>query len=470
MRTPTLLLLATATASWAAEPSITIYNGDYAVVREKLALDLKTGINQVTFAGATADLDPDSVILRDTAGKIDFKILEQSYRNDPVTEELLLSMFEGKTLEFEEKSDNTPSSIVSGKVIRSGYVLGYQDRIDPIIEVNGKLMFRLPGRPLFPALVDSNILKPTLSWKLASPQTDKVSAEVAYLSGGFTWQASYNIVASEKSDTVDLVGWVAMDNYSGMTFTDAKIKLMAGTVYRTPRQSRITASRRSSWSSGAGGGAAQHEYGVPVVREKSFDEFHLYTLASPTTLRDKETKQVEFVRANGIQSTRRYVFDSQVNVVKPDKIQVWRSFRNSEANKLGFALPEGTVRFYAQDDDGQKEFVGENKIEHTSKDELVTVRTGNSFDLIGERRFVETFRDEEKRQAKMTVEVKLRNRKAEAATINVIERVERAERVNWKLLAQSQPLENKYADRFEFKLTLAPGEEKTVTYTIQTTW
>jgi hypothetical protein len=207
-----------------------------------------------------------------------------------------------------------------------------------------------------------------------------------------------------------------------------------------------------------------------VVREKSFDEFHLYTLASPTTLRDKETKQVEFVRANGIQSTRRYVFDSQVNVVKPDKIQVWRSFRNSEANKLGFALPEGTVRFYAQDDDGQKEFVGENKIEHTSKDELVTVRTGNSFDLIGERKFVETFRDEEKRQAKMTVEVKLRNRKAEAASINVIERVERAERVNWKLLAQSQPLENKYADRFEFKVTLAPGEEKTVTYTIQTTW
>ena len=100
----------------------------------------------------------------------------------------------------------------------------------------------------------------------------------------------------------------------------------------------------------------------------------------------------------------------------------------------------------------------------------MTVRTGNSFDLIGERRFVETFRDEEKRQAKMTVEVKLRNRKAEAASINVIERVERVERVNWKLLAQSQPLENKYADRFEFKVTLAPGEEKTVTYTIQTTW
>ncbi len=467
MKTLALLQLVAAASTFAADPSITIYNGDYAVVRETIALDLKAGVNQVTFTGATADLDPDSVILRDTAGKVDFKILEQSYRNDPVREELLLSMFEGQTLEFEEQSEHKPNRIILGKVIRSGYVLGHQDQIDPIIEVDGKLQFRLPGRPRFPALKDSNILKPTLTWKLATPLATKVDAEVAYLSGGFTWQASYNIVASEKSDAVDLVGWVAMDNYSGVTFTDAKIKLMAGNVYRTPRQTRITSSRRSSWSGGAGGGARGDEYGTPVVREKTFDEFHLYTLALPTTLRDKETKQVEFVRASGIQSTRRYVFDSRVNVVQPDKVQVWREFRNTEANKLGFALPAGAMRFYAQDDDRQMEFVGENKIEHTAKDELVRVRTRNSFDLIGERRFIETFRDAEKRQAKMTVEVKLRNRKTEAATISVLERTEQ---VNWKLIAQSQPCENTYADRFEFKVPLAAGEEKTVTYTIQLSW
>lgn len=466
MKTPALLLIAAASAAYAADPAITIYNNNFAVVRETFEVELKAGDNNVTFSGATAAVDPDSVILRDAAGKAEFKILEQSYRDDPVTELLLLSMFEGKTIEFLHHESQKPDRVVLGKVIRSGYARDRDYRLDPIIEVDGKLQFSLPGEPRFPSLGETNILKPTLNWKLDSLQAAKFNAEVAYLSGGFKWEASYNIIASEKSDMIDLVGWVTMENISGTTFTDARVKLMAGDIEKSPTRERMSSRRNYEFAVGAGGGSSRR-YGEPVVSERSFDEFHLYSLALPVTLRDKEVKQVEFTRASGIKSSRLYIVESQVNVVEPVKVQVWREFRNSEANKLGIALPKGTVRFYAQDEDKQLEFVGDNKIEHTAKDELIRVRAGNSFDLVGERRIVEASRDEANRKAQMTVEVKLRNRKTEAATVVVRETTEP---VDWKLLAQSQPHVRKDARTFEFNVTLAPGEEKTVNYTIELNW
>lgn len=466
MRTPALLLIAAASAAYGADPAITIYNNNFAVVRETFEVELKAGDNNVTFSGATAAVDPDSVILRDAAGKAEFKILEQSYRDDPVTELLLLSMFEGKTIEFLHHESQKPDRVVLGKVIRSGYARDRDYQLDPIIEVDGKLQFSLPGEPRFPSLGETNILRPTLNWKLDSPQAAKFNAEVAYLSGGFKWEASYNIIASEKSDIIDLVGWVTMENISGTTFTDARVKLMAGDIEKSPTRERMSSRRNYGFGGGAGGGSSRR-YGEPVVSERSFDEFHLYSLALPVTLRDKEVKQVEFTRASGIKSSRLYIVESQVNVVEPVKVQVWREFRNSEANKLGIALPKGTVRFYAQDEDKQLEFVGDNKIEHTAKDELIRVRAGNSFDLVGERRIVEASRDEANRKAQMTVEVKLRNRKTEAATVVVRETTEP---VDWKLLAQSQPHARKDARTFEFNVTLAPGEEKTVTYTIELNW
>ena len=231
MKLPALLLLAAASASFAADPALTIYNGGYAVVRETLPIDLKSGVNQVSFAGATAQVEADSVILRDVAGKAEFQILEQSYRNDPVSQAMLLSLFEGKTLEFVRHENNKPDRIIVGKVVRSGFVPG-GNFVEPIIEVDGKLQFSLPGEPVFPSLGTDNVLKPTLNWKLNSASSGKIDAEVAYLSRGFTWEASYNLVAEEKGDSLDVVGWITMNNHSGMIFNDAKVKLMAGDVNR----------------------------------------------------------------------------------------------------------------------------------------------------------------------------------------------------------------------------------------------
>jgi hypothetical protein len=465
MKLPAFLLLAAASVSFAADPALTIYNGGYAVVRETLPIDLKSGVNQVSFAGATAHVEADSVILRDIAGKAEFQILEQSYRNDPVSQAMLLSLFEGKTLEFVRHEVNKPDRIIVGKVVRSGFVPG-GSFVEPIIEVDGKLQFSLPGEPVFPSLGTDNVLKPTLNWKLNSASSGKIDAEVAYLSRGLTWEASYNLVAEEKGDSLDVVGWITMNNHSGMIFNDAKVKLMAGDVNRLEE-------RGLQPFGGAGKGRAMMAMASDaVVTEKTFDEFHLYTLGNSVTLRDKETKQVEFVRARGVKAERIYVFEGQDNfrrgVPFVGKVQVYREFKNTEANKLGIALPKGKVRFYSQDADRQLEFVGENQIDHTPKNETIRVLTGNSFDLVGERTLTSSPEDGANRVATQSFEVKVRNRKKEPVEIRVVEHTNHGG--NWTLTAQSQDHKKTDARTFEFRVPLQPDEEKTVTYTIRYTW
>src|SRR5476651_1914738 len=293
-----------ATLAASAEPALTIYNQNFAVVRDTVPLDLKSGANAVIYSGATAQVEPDSVILRDPAGKHSLQLLQQNYRNDPVSQELLLSLFEGKTVEFENlrMKDNTQTrEIISGKIVRSGFVPG-GGNTQPIIEVNNKLQFSLPGQPLFPDLGNDTILKPAFNWLLQSDQPGKFDAEVGYVTGGLDWSASYNLVSPEKGDNVDLVGWITMNNTSGKTFENASIKLMAGDVNKIQPQNR-------SHVMYAAKAMLMDSAGAPPVTEKAFDEFHLYSIARPTTLHDRETKQVEFVHAENMFAPTIYVYD-----------------------------------------------------------------------------------------------------------------------------------------------------------------
>ena len=476
------LLLALAVPAFAADPALTIYNQGFAVVRDTLPIDLKPGVNSVVFSGATARLEADSVILRDVAGKAALQVLEQNYRNDPVSEAMLLSFFEGKTLDFVRRETNKPDATITGKVIRSGFVPGGQN-VQPIIEVDGKLQFSLPGQPIFPSLGDDNILKPTLSWKLNAAAAAKITAEIAYVTQGFEWQASYNLVAPEKGDAVDFVGWITMKNDSGTAFQNAKIKLMAGDVNKVqpPQPVPMRAMAKAAFAMDAA---------APVVTEKAFDEFHLYTLANPATLRDKETKQVEFVRATGVKAERLYIYDGAAiggwrvgvhvgenpgyGTQSNKKVSVYREFKNAEANKLGIPLPKGRVRFYSQDDPEpgnggrQLEFVGENNIDHTAKNELVRLFIGSSFDLVGERKRTDFKVNNAERTAEETFEIKVRNRKKEAVEIRVVEHLYRWN--NWTVKEKSQEFEKTDAQTIEFKVALKPDEEKIITYKVHYTW
>ena len=461
-----------------AQPALTIYNQDFAVVRDTVPLDLKSGVNNVRYADATARVEPDSVILRDPSGKRSLQIWEQNYRNDPVTQELLLSLFEGKTLDFEtlRLKDNTQArELISGKVIRSGYVPGGGAE-QPIIEVNGKLQFALPGTPLFPDLGDDTVLKPTLNWLLQSDQPGLFDAEVSYITGGFTWEADYNLVSPEKGDTVDLIGWVTMNNQSGKTFRDAKIKLMAGDVNKIqPGAMPMGGMIRTK----AMNMALADEV---AVTEKAFDEFHLYSLARPTTLLDRETKQVEFVRATDVKAPVIYVYDGASDYrfygglndnqdfgrEGNKKIQVVREFVNAETNHLGIALPKGKLRFYRRDADGQMEFVGEDMIDHTPRNETIRVTTGNAFDLVGERKQTNFHVDTADKWLDETIEIKLRNRKQEPVEIRVVENLYRWN--NWAITQKSDDFKKTDAQTIEFRVPVKPDEERTVTYTVHYSW
>lgn len=498
MKLPCFLLLAAAlgTPASRAGPALTIYNQNFAVVRDSVPLDLKVGVNDVSFADTTAHLEPDSVILRDPAGAATFQVLEQNYRNDPVSQELLLSLFEGKTIDFLITEPGKPDRTVMGKIIRSGYSPHSQEAAQrygdafspdqgnaaqPVIEVDGKIMFGLPGLPLFPSLGDDTILKPALDWKIQSDHPVKFDAELAYVTGGMSWWADYNLTSPVRGDDVDLTGWITMDNQSGKTFDNAKIKLMAGNVNKIqPPQSGFYGARALAIDAMAA---------APQVTEKALDEYHLYTVQRPVTLRDRETKQIQFIHAPDVKAAKIYVYDGarfggqqwnsdmitgapvengEFGTESSTKVAVMREFKNSADNGLGIPLPAGRIRFYKEGDDQQLEFTGENTIDHTPKDETVRIYTGDSFDLVGERKRTDFRVDTANHWAEESFEIKLRNHKTEPLEIRVVEHLYRW--TNWQITAKSDNFTKTNAEEIQFNVPVKPNEEKTITYTAHYSW
>lgn len=456
-----------------AETSLTIYNQDLAVVRATVPLSLVQGISTATFDQATAQVLPDSVVLRDPRGEHEFSILEQSYRNDPVTKSLLLEHFEGQSIDFRKQLPDGKIETLSGKIIRSGYDPGGRGR-DPIIEINKKLWFTLPGEPLFPALGDDSILRPTIQWQLESPAAVSFEAQLSYLTRGLSWAADYNFVALEDSDTLRLNAWITAVNHSGTGFKNAKVKLVAGDVNVVEPPNRSEDPFASSM---------MRSEGTDAVTQKAFDDFHLYSLPRSLTLRDQETKQVEFLRADKIKASKSYVYDPMVGYrwrgstqLAPAQttdfskdIGIYWKLENTEANGLGVPLPAGSVRFYREDStDGNLEFVGENTISHTPQNEELEIYTGNAFDLIGERTVQNFEVNERESRAKETIEVTIKNRSKELKVVTVLEHRWRSS--NWMIEESNQDFEKIDADTIRFIIKLQPDEVKTLTFVSHYRW
>jgi hypothetical protein len=473
MKTISLTLALTAAVS--ADTAITIYNQNLATIRESLNLNLKDGVSHVVFDQATSRLLPDSVVLRDPAGAQAFSILEQSYRNDPVSPGLLLSLNEGKEIDFRTTYADGRVEIIRGKIVRSGYVPGGQPQ-SPIIEVDGKLRFQLPGEPMFPSLGDESILKPTLSWQIHSRQAAAFPAQLSYLTRGMSWEANYNLVAPEKGNLVTVTGWITATNESGTTFRDASVKLVAGDV-------NIEREKQDHFDGRVMSRSMSLEAAAPEVTQKAFDDFHLYSLPRPITLRDKETKQIEFLRAQEVTANKIYFYDPAAMFrfqgglrldpidghAFPKEVAIYWELENSEENGLGVPLPGGRIRFYREDaDDSNVEFIGENRIQHTPRNEKIRVYTGNAFDLVGERKITNFNRRDRENRMSETVEVKVKNRSEENKTIIIREHLWRA--VNWEVKPASADFTRFDANTIEFEINLGPDEERVVTYTASYSW
>lgn len=501
MRTVLVLLAVTLAGFAQAQTQLTIYNQNFATIKEQRTLDLQQGENEVRVTEITAHVEPDSVVLRDLKNPDAIHILEQNYESDPLSEGLLLRKSEGKMLDFEITVPQTgEKKIVKGKILRSGYVphaeayqrygqqymyaqMAYaapQGGGQPIVEVDGKIRFGLPGQPVFDALDPNAFLKPTLLWRLWADKPGKHDTEFSYLTGGMRWEASYNAVAPEKGDTFDIIGWVTLENMSGKDFENASVKLMAGDVARA--QPDQLAANRGFIAAGSAYAAQP-----PAVTERTFEEYHLYTLPRPTTVLDREIKQVEFVRAANVPAKRIYVYDGfkiddryrgwDPNSIREradygtdfnPKVWVMLEFKNSEESHLGMPLPKGKVKIYRRDVDGRNEFIGEDQTDHTPKDETVRLYTGNAFDVVGERRQTDFKLDTSRRMADESFEIKVRNHKKEEVEVRVVEHLYRW--FQWDITGGTMDHTKTDARTIEFRPKVPADGQAIVNYTVHYTW
>ena len=477
MKKLSLLLGLLPLAAFAAVgPQVTIYNDGFATVKEDRALTLSEGVSEVRVTDMSRQLEPDSVLLRELSPEpFGAKILEQSFINDPLTEGLLLHQMEGQTLRFEEKREDGTVKEHVGKLIRSGYVPGGGAE-QPIVEEEGAVRFSLPGQPVFEGIDPNAFLKPSLVWQIASKKAGECPIEVAYVTAGMSWEATYNLVMpAEGGDVFDFSGWISLRNDTGKDFVDAAVKLIAGDVQkveqpvpRMPKHMVFAA-------------ATEAEFDMP--EERAFDEFHLYTLPRTVRVRNNELKQVEFLRAAGVKGNRYYVFNPMVGwrfgggvVTEPDyglvsdkKVGVRIEISNSETNQLGVPLPKGRLRLYRADSkDGRREFTGENQMDHLPKNELLKLDMGNAFDLVGERKRVDFTVDTTAKKMTESFEIKLRNRKDAPVEIRVVEPLYRC--ANWKIAVASLPFAKVDANTVEFRAPVPADGETVLTYTVKYWW
>jgi hypothetical protein len=509
------LLLTVLTASVAivvaqepATPStyLTIYNQDFAVARTQVQLDLHPGINEVSTNQVTTQLEPDSVVLRDSSlsdsAQPGFRILEQNYDAAVVTQDWLLQKYEGKTIDFalgnmlNPEGKVVPGGLVQGKIIRAPQTNpneygGYQ-QIPALIEVDGKMQFQLPGTPLFPATTDGILLKPTLRWRIQADRAQKLAAELAYVTGGLTWEATYNVVApyagegsakTSSSDpaageTANLVGWVSITNRSGTDFPNARIKLMAGDVAKIAPRNRGRAIGMDIVQAAS--------VAPPQVTQQAFDDFHLYDLNRAASLPNGEMKQIEFLEASGVTLKRTYLYDgSQQNLQNyqnygvnqqqnfgidtgNSKVRIVEEFKNSQANHLGVPLPAGRIRFYRRGSEGQMEFIGESTINHTPTEDVVKIATGSAFDIKGSRRQTSFYVDGGRRELDETFEIKLTNQKPETVNVNVLEHMYRGD--NWEIEKKTADYTQLDSHTIQFPVSVPAKGEATLTYTVNYSW
>ncbi|MBQ7252170.1 MAG: hypothetical protein IJS32_06175 [Kiritimatiellae bacterium] len=298
MKRWTVLLSVWATAAaYGGDVAVTVYNGAFACVREARELDLRQGENAMRLTDMSGQLEPDSVILRETGDEaFGVEILEQRYVNAPLTQDLMLRELEGREVRFRVDEKDGTAHEETGTLLR-----GPRREAGPIVQMADGVRFGLPGQPLFDGVDATAFLTPSLEWRLWSDKAGTVPVEVAYLTRGLSWEATYNLVAPEDGgDEFSFSGWVGIKNDSGKDYPDAAIKLIAGDVAKL-------ATAPLAW--GGGMDPPECDIDMALPEERAFDEFHLYTLPRRSTLKSGELKQIEFLCAEGVKGEREYVYE-----------------------------------------------------------------------------------------------------------------------------------------------------------------
>ncbi len=422
--------------------ALTVYNNDLGLVREVRRVELPKGTFRLRYMDVPARIDPTTVHVRGLGAGDLLTVLEQNYEYDLLNPQKLLDRYVGRevTLVVRQLENNTERFVERKATLLSHNEGGTVWRIDNQIVINPSIT----GEIRFPEIPENLIARPTLVWLLDSASAGAQDVESAYLTNGISWRADYVLAVNAQDNGGDLNGWVTINNQSGAGYRDAEINLIAGDVHRAPQTIRSEEAFRTMEM--AAKAPQQFE-------ERAFFEYHLYRLQRRATVKDRETKQIGFLTASDLKLQKEYRLNGQAYYYRQqlapgeplrDRVEVALTFKNETANHLGMPLPAGIVRVYKSDSQAGQQFIGEDRLEHTPKDESVRVRVGDAFDIVAERKQID-YRVLGPRLYEMEYEVVVRNHKKEPASITVNEPIGG----DWQIIRYSYPAQKTaaFADR-----------------------
>lgn len=427
---------------------VTVYNRNLALIREVRQVELPAGIFALEFRDVPSQIEPRSLLVEapDRAG---LQILEQNYEFDLMSKEKILEKYVGHEISWIQEDGER----ISGRLL--GLAAG------PVYEVGEEVLFEVPGRIALPSLPANLRARPTLVWKAEAERQGEVAIEASYLTRGLSWSADYVLQLDQAGATADLQAWVSLDNQCGASFSDARVYLVAGEIHQASTQMPLMRERPSMMA------GAKADFGR--VTEEALYDYHLYTLTDRTTLKDAQIKQVSLFEAEQIEVMRRYRLGANPGIYRgggqkdtKEKVWVYYAFQNEDENNLGLPLPAGVFRVYGQSAGGSRQLLGEDRIDHTPKDEEVELRIGIAFDLTAERERSDYRRVSDKvHESEFTITI--RNHKEEEVVVEVRENVGG----DWRIIQSTHPHRKLSATRVGFDLPVSADGESVLTYRVQ---
>ncbi len=435
--------------------ALTIYNVNLGLVKDQRELRIPKGTGELKFMDVASQIIPTSVHIKSLVNPESLQVLEQNYEYDLLNPQKLMDKYVGKEVRLYQKNPYTErEEIVTATLLSNNG--------GPIYKIGDDITFGHPGRIIFPGVPENLISKPTLVWLLENSLASLQKVEASYLTNGINWRADYVITLNDKDDRADMSGWVTIDNKSGTTYKDAKIKLVAGDVNRVKDQVMY---ERVMMKAAAPAGRAE-----PQFKEEEFFEYHIYTLQRPATVKENQTKQISLVNADDIKVRKELVFygaqyyyrSSYGEKISNQKVGVYVEVANKKEDNLGIPLPKGTVRVYKKDSEGSLQFVGEDSIDHTPKDEKIRVKLGDAFDVVGTRKQTD-WKKIAYDTYEAAFEVSLRNHKKEDVVVKVIEPIPG----EWTMLNSSHDYKKSEAFTAEFNIPVPKDKETKLTYRVR---
>jgi len=435
--------------------AVTIYNVNLGLVRDRRKVILPAGEHEVRFLGVASEIIPASVHVGSLTDPGSFRVIEQNYAYDLLNPQKLLDTYVGKEVTLYEKNPYTERE----EFVRATLL---SNNSGPIFRIGDSIVIGHTGRIIFTGLPDNLVGKPTLVWTVRNGREGEQEIEASYLTNGITWRADYTVTVGEGGDRADISGWVTIDNRSGATYRDARLALIAGDVHRAPGapeyQQRLLRTADV---------AAKAE---PQFREEELFEYHRYTLDRAATIEENEMKQIGFLSADGVPVHTEFVFagaahyyyNRVADAAGEQKVGVFVEMENRRESRLGIPLPKGTMRVYKRDGDGGVQFIGEDLVNHTPKDQKVRIRLGSAFDVTGKRTQTDW-----KKIASDTYEagfeIVLSNHKREDVVVKVIEPIPG----DWTMLSASHPHRKTEAYAAEFAVPVKRDGETVLAYRVR---